>query len=481
MTTTFAIDVMRTFRPVEAEDFRVFASNPYTTRGYAAETAKLFFDCLYEAIREGRIEAMEKEEVYERMFPGKPFVESKIDKLMSELKRLLERFLMLQQYLSEENEGQQMLDLASELRLRRLGARSQQVLDRALKFADSTLLESLQQLNYRSKLAIEEYEWHCMYNRIKGDLQIPNTVAHVDLYHYAQRITLINHWLLLQKAAMISLPIPMENELLTIAPEILAHNAFLSISLEVHHLLKREMCKVEDFQHLMDKINAKEKKLSQTTLAEFYSYLRNICTILIDAGHTDLYAALHEIHKDNLNRGYFYEDEMIHPNAFLNITQVSVSVNQQWANEFVEGHRERIIDENETSDFYRMNKAICLFGEKRYEEALDMIPFNSTYTSYMLMARRLELKIYYELRSELLEHKVEAFRMYISRAGRKVFSSRVHDLCINFVNFVRQLGQSEGPRAKQRSALLEKRIREKTVVGERLWLLEKARELGGGK
>lgn len=125
-----------------------------------------------------------------------------------------------------------------------------------------------------------------------------------------------------------------------------------------------------------------------------------------------------------------------------------------------------------------MNKALCLFGEKKYEEALEMIPFGSTYSFYHLMARRLELKIYYELHSELLDHKIDAFKMFISRAGRKVFSSNLHELFTNFVNFVRQLSQSEGPQAKKRSQTLIKRISEKKMVAERLWLLEKAKELG---
>ncbi len=94
------------------------------------------------------------------------------------------------------------------------------------------------------------------------------------------------------------------------------------------------------------------------------------------------------------------------------------------------------------------------------------------------MARRLELKIYYELHSDLLDHKIDAFKMFISRAGRKVFSANLHELFTNFVNFVRQLSQSQGPQAKKRSQTLIKRINEKKMVAERLWLLEKAKELG---
>ncbi len=96
------------------------------------------------------------------------------------------------------------------------------------------------------------------------------------------------------------------------------------------------------------------------------------------------------------------------------------------------------------------------------------------------MARRLELKIYYELQSELLPSKIDAFKMYISRAGNKTFSPNLSELFTNFGNFVLQLSQSL-PGDKKRSEQLISRIEAKKLVGERGWLLEKARELGESK
>ena len=117
------------------------------------------------------------------------------------------------------------------------------------------------------------------------------------------------------------------------------------------------------------------------------------------------------------------------------------------------------------------------FAEKNFDKALDVIPFGFTYSTYHLMARRLELKIYFETNSDLLPSKVDAFKMFVSRAGSKSLSPNHFEMLTNFGNFVLQLSQSM-PGDKKRSDQLVARIEAKKLVSERAWLLEKARELG---
>lgn len=480
MTSTFAIDVIQALQTPELEDFKLFLASPYCTKGYNADAVKPFFEILQVAIEKGEIEKMEKEAVYRLLFPDRSFVESKIDKLMSDLKRLLERFILQQRYFSAQNEAQQLLDLTTEMRLRGLESRYQQVLDKAKKHADASGEESLKKFFFRYLLAVEEQNWQITYNKARGDLHIPQTIQHLDTYYFAHKTWMLNHLMVMQKATTLDLPLdPVETEPLEISQKALERSPFLSIAWDIYQLLTKDLPQDEDFYRLFSKLESSELELSEESLSEFYTYLRNLCVILIDAGNTNIYSVLHEINKGNLERGYFYINTKISPNAFLSISQTALSINAiTWLVEFVEQHKDSILDENDTQDFYRMNKALCLFGEKKYQEALEIIPFGSTYSFYHLMARRLELKIYYELQSDLLDHKIDAFKMFISRAGRKVFSQNLHELFTNFVNFVRQLQQSNGPQAKQRSPVLVKRITEKKVVAERLWLLEKAKELG---
>ncbi|MCC6459901.1 MAG: hypothetical protein IT260_05505, partial [Saprospiraceae bacterium] len=92
-------------------------------------------------------------------------------------------------------------------------------------------------------------------------------------------------------------------------------------------------------------------------------------------------------------------------------------------------------------------------------------------------ARRLEIKIYYEQASELLPYKVDAFKMFISRASQKFLSAQLRQRNADFANLVYQLMQT-APADRKRAERLLLRIQEKKWVADRDWLLEKARALG---
>lgn len=480
MTTTFAMDVIKTFQQKEAEAFRNFLASPYFTKGANVIALNLLFEALYEAALENNLDNLEKADLHLRIFPAKEVVEGKIDKLMSELKRFLEQFLIANRYLSSENEGNQLIDLAAEIRRLGVESRYQQIADKAERYTASLTKESLQILSIKYLKALEDYEWSCTNYKIKGDLNIPETIGLLDTYYYARKTWMLNHLMLLQK--IIPLPEVLENlevDKWSVSENILKHSIFLELSLDVHNLLKKQSPEIKDFHYLLKKIQLNEEYLSQESLSEFNTYLRNLCVILINKGDIHLNYSLHEINKDNLRRGYFYQNGKINSNSYLNITLLAIFVKESaWATAFVEQHKNIVTGENEDQDFYRMNKAICLFGEKKYDEALQIIPFGSKHSYYYLIARVLEVKIYYEMRLELLDYKIDAFKMFISRAGRKVLGPNYHELYSNFANFVLQLSQSEGGNAKKRSEILTKRISEKKVVGERGWLLEKAKELG---
>ncbi|HLP92748.1 MAG TPA: hypothetical protein VK168_01885 [Saprospiraceae bacterium] len=482
MTSTFVIDVIQTLTTEELKSFRTFLESPYFNHGTYAESVVPFFDTLQKSIQNHQIEQLGKEDVHQLLFPGKPFIESKIDKIMSETKRLLERFLVSEKYHAESNQQNQQLDLAIELRMRGLEHRYMQTMEKVRKMTATNHLFFEDALLLKYKLEREEQEWQAIYHKYKGDINIPNTIDALEYFYYFQKTWMLSHWLLLKKSAQTDGSPETRAENWHVPNEILAQSPFLDICWDIFQLYRSSSVPPESFYGLLAKIQLNEHNIQPKTLALLYGFLRNLCVLIVDSGEISIYPIFFEINKDNLSRGYFYKNGKLIPNSCLNITTVAINAGEiAWATEFVEAHKERIIDENESQDFYRMNKAICLFGNKKFQEALDIIPFGSTYSYYHLMARRLELKIYYELHSDLLDHKIDAFKMFISRAGKKVFSPQIHELFSNFVNFVRQLSQSHGPQARQRSEVLIKRISEKKVVAERMWLLEKARELGNKK
>lgn len=483
MTESKVFEAVKSLSAAEQAGFGLFLQGPYFHRGFSAQELKPFYELILAYQLGNRHISLTKESAHSLVFPGQSYMESRMDRLMFELNRLIKTFLLIKHYLREENELEQMLNWATIMRSKGQSMEVAKQAEKLKKSNQALTKDSINNYFYDYLIAQEEHEWHSIYNKQKNDLGLPEVLKSLDLFYFSKRLEMLNRFLLQQKVASLETPEIVRHALeATHAPPFfLEQSPILSISGKIHELLRQSPPSVAGFEELMQMLLQNTSKLSEQALSEFYAYLRNYCTILIEYGHSEFVETLHQLHKDNLEKGFFYYDGKIQPNAVANIIQYALRLhNIGWARQFLETHKDKIIDENDSRDFYRMNKALCLFAEKKYDEALDAIPFGSTYSGYHLMARRLELKIYYEMQSELLPSKIDAFKMFVSRAGSKRFPPRFSEMYTNFGNFILQLSQSI-PGDLKRSEQLTGRIQAKKLVAERYWLLEKARELGASK
>jgi hypothetical protein len=168
-------------------------------------------------------------------------------------------------------------------------------------------------------------------------------------------------------------------------------------------------------------------------------------------------------------------------NSYLNIVQIAIRAHEiSWAKSFTIEFKEKIHGSEKDDFFYRLNLANCLFAENKFEEALDTLPEESPTSYYHLMTRRLELKAYYELDSDLLVYKMDSFRKYIERTAPKSIAENLRTMNLNFIYILNQLSQSP-PKDKARSEKILNRIEEKKLICDRAWLIEKAEGLKYGR
>ena len=97
-----------------------------------------------------------------------------------------------------------------------------------------------------------------------------------------------------------------------------------------------------------------------------------------------------------------------------------------------------------------------------------------TNVDYLLAGKRLELKALYELQSDLLPYKLDAFKMFLSRTSQKLLPDNRRQMNIDFINLLFQI-VSAPPGDPKRSARLIKHVEEKKQASEWHWLLAKAR------
>jgi hypothetical protein len=147
-----------------------------------------------------------------------------------------------------------------------------------------------------------------------------------------------------------------------------------------------------------------------------------------------------------------------------------------WAFNFIENHKHEILGENETRDIYRFNKAFLLFSIGKFNECLDFIPATSPFLNYFLAGKILELKALYELNSDLLSYKIDAYKMYLSRTSQKQLPAARRKKNLTFINFLVQLLSSIPGDIKRAEQIIE-RLQEKKYAVDWPWLMAKAEAL----
>lgn len=427
---------------------------------------------------------MEKKEVFAKVFSNQAFVEGKLEKLMVEAHRVVKAFLIAQRYFREDNEFNQLIDYSEELRVRGLDKIYRQTLARLQKSQDTAFQHSQQFYHRQFLLEYSKYEEETRHNQAKGDLNIPNTLQALEQDYLHNRLVLLNQFLLQQKIALLNVPknISLLLEENHIPKSCLEESVSIKINHEIFNLLRKNAPAASEVQHLFELLLQNEKSLDPRSLSDFYAFLRNLCVLSISSDYEKLEMAhmLHDLYKDNLDRGYLHSEGKISRSKYMAVANNALLIEKyDWALAFIEKHKNELQDENETKDIYRLNLATYLFKVGRFSDCLDNIPDTSLYLFYLLQAKRLELKALYELRSDLLPYKLDAFKMFLSRTSKKLLSDNQRQIHSDFANLLHQLVHSI-PGDTKRSLILTKRTQEKKQAAEWRWLLEKAKTLKNG-
>ena len=473
MTNTHLLETVKAFQPIERQEASLFLASPYFNRGGNAPLLLRLFQFVQQAAPDFPESALQKEDACRHVFAEKTVVPGKLEKLMTELNKLLRLYVIIRRYLSDENATHQQIEWAAWLRENGLLERGLQVMEKLKNPAGQGSSESLEAYHAKLLVAKEAHEWESTQNRVKGNLGVPALIEQLDLYYHNYRMELENRYLLQQKGAQL----PVLDLARLDRDYYVGKSVLLQLSAKISILLKSEAPSVEAFQNLMQVLRDHENMLPFQTLSHCYAFVRSTCTLLINGGHIKYISVLHEIHKDNLKRGFFFVNEAIPSNAYVNLVQTAIRAKDtDWAIAFTEQYRYRIVGGDEDQFFYHFNIAHCLFAQGRYEEALSQIPETDSHSHYLHIIRRLEVKIYYELRSELLTYKLDAFRKFVERTASRTIAANLREMDLNFFNILNQLANAP-LKSKERATRLLERIEKKRLLSDRSWLIEKAREL----
>lgn len=476
------VELIKTLSPEEKQDVLTFSTlSTVFGKKIKPQAATLLQICLEHDWHNPYL-VFEKQQAYSKVFPGQVFVEGKLEKVMVEAHKTLRNYLLAQYYFREENEFHQSFDFAEIVRLRGFETRYRTYLFRLRKMQEEAAHEHT--FFYHNQFLLE-YAVHndeSLYNSKKGDLNIPSALDALDMHLYLNRLALLNVYLLQQKAANIEVPEAMQFRLdeTVVPPRYLERSPAININHTIYWLLKKDAPDAADMQVLFDLLKRHESRLDDEALRSFYTYLRNICTLILNKDldvKSEIDLVLFDLYADNLQRGFLHYEGKLHPSRYLAISRCAERVGKhEWARAFIEQYKNDIVNENETKDFYRLNLAHYFFITGQFDKCLDHIPATFTFVDYLLNSKRLEIKALFETNSDLLPFRLDAFKMFLSRTSQKLLPDTQRQKNMDFLNLLVQITTSIPGDQKRADKLIE-RIHEKKQASEWSWLLAKATAL----
>jgi hypothetical protein len=472
MGDTYIFQLIKSLSVKERVEFSIFLDSKYSNRSKFQKNMKPLLVLILKELEKPADMSIAKEALYKKMFPGEAFTEGRLEKNFTELGKLVRRFLLDQRYCREENLFFQQLDWANILRQRGIDTRYLYIISQLDKLLNENYYQTTEYYLKRFLLEEEIHEWESIHSSTKDDRNLPEVLFALGQFYYLNRLELVNR-LLLQRTVT---QVKEENFLLkevNVPVEYLQRSPILEANLKIFRLLNADKPDFSGYAELSDFLKEHEHTIELEVLKEMYTFLTNLCTIFVNFGHVEMLPVLFDLNKEVLKRGYYYYDGKIAAPAFSNIVNSALKTgNVDWALQFMDEHRFNIIGEKEnTEEFYRLSKASYYFSVGKFEQAMDWIPDAPKDTTYMFRARRLRLKIYYELDSALLLYELDAFKMVISRAAKSVISIEFRELQVNFVNFLYQITRT-ARHDKARFLLLAEKITAKPFVSEKDWLLD---------
>lgn len=462
----------------EIKALSAYIDSPITNKIRYRQEAQYLIKILQKHIAGNTIDKLDKTTIYHALFPDKPFVNGLLERVMFELTQAIRIFWTVERYLDDSNTLEMQLDYAEILQRKGILSKASYVVNHTLEEIKNQSFLSTKGYGIAFDAAYLAYSLATHKNKQKNDLEINQALKYLEFYYVINKLELINHYLLLNKFSRVEInldtnyfgtgihiPITEASE----APVIyIAH--------KIYCLLQENHPKPEGFETLLQLLTQYEAQLEAVTAKNFFAYLRNYCAFLVNDGYWEFFPVLHQIHLDNLSKGYLLHQGKITVSAYLNVANIALRAHKhEWAFDFIQQYRDKVIEASDSEQIYDLNMANYYFYRKDFDKALDFLPAASENLEYHLFARKLELRIYYEIKSDLLEYKLEAFKMYIRRASQKTITESNRERHANFANLLHQLA-STMPGDRTRAQRLLDRMEGKQVA-EKEWLIEQIKKI----
>jgi hypothetical protein len=460
----------------EREQFRLFVSSPYFN---LHKKTTEFLEIILKQLDNSKSDLLEKEKIFKKLFPKDPYEEQKIHNLMSGLKKLLLRFLAMQQYESKEHvEEIYAMEWAYKRNQFELLTNRAKQLEKKLdqEWVQKTELTFAKyRLNY-----LMGYYGGQFVDRSKSDT-MQRMLDYLDGYYLEEKLRNACHLTAHKILVNANYDFGLLPELLVFIenhPHLLAENKVVALYYTILKSL-RDDHNPQYYLALKEMLGNLELNLSPQDRQDLYSFSYNYCISKINKGDKTYQRELFELYQKGLAGGDLLNNGIINEWDYKNITTLGCSLKEfSWTENFIEEFKE-VLPAHRKENAYLYNLGNLFYHKKLFDEAISaLIRVQFTDITYHLNTTFLMLRTYHAKRdTDALLSLIDTFRIYIMRNTH--INTEQKKGYTNFLRFTRkmvmikhQMEFLEAKKVSEQLNLLLEQIRGTENIINKFWLEE---------
>lgn len=482
MLDSSLVETLSRFRSAELGRFQKFVQSPFFNDGSYARDVTALWEYLRPFAPDFTAPGPNVEDAYTFIYAGKVFVNGKVEVLMSKLHQLAKQFAA--QITDAIFNTPENLRLAEFFLNRDLPNRAAPILE---KMRTEQSKKPIRDANFWAQEFLIEWQTHRLDTLRQNNHDHESLNEAIRALHHGYLVLaleLLNTLFFSRRksnvedtfAELIAKGIPA-----SLAITDLEHEPVLRL-LNTGFEFARfpEKHDQHSIEQVLNELQQHAGSLPRNVSRTLFAYLRNHCTWRYNHGETDYAQVLMTLFKSGLDTGLLLEQgNQIQAATLLNLVQTGLVCREyDWVKQALDRCKDNIIGVPNPVEFFNYNLANYHYHLKEYDIALDLLRDSSDNLFSGLMARKLELKIYYETDSDLLDSKMDNFKLFIFRQGKKNLAENVYQMNNAFIDMLRRMVASGMSGNKVRAEKLRKQLDETPAVAERIWLQEQLGLLG---
>lgn len=463
MQNSKLIQLMRVLQKKEIIRLRKFLRSPLYNR---REELSQLFEHLLHLLKKKRIR-LEKQAIFSHIYPDTSYSDAQLHLLFSGLLQLLERFIMIDQYLHEQAEGQ--IRLLQWYRQRGLEQHFKQVYQKLEQQLDQQEFRDIEYLEFRNRIIWEAYQWDVV-SKPSGELPLEQMTQLTDIVYFSQKLRQLS--LMKSQQAIYKQDYNIQHQAFIF--DSLKHYKLSDYpALEIYVLVNQLLDGVFDRQGFLSFINkliTSAAYFKELEIRELYFIAINWCIKQVNNGTYDYFEEMLYLYKTGFSKGFLLENGKISRFAYYNVVAAALySKDFEWGESFIHTFKDKL-EEPYRESAYNHNLALFEYKQGHYDHAQRLLQ-NANYQDVLfnLSAKTLLLKIYYETAEfDLLEAHLDAMKNFIRR--KKVIGYHQNNY-FNLIKFTQKLIRVNWF-DKTAVEQLRQEINDVEILTERPWVLE---------